>query len=112
MSNVFSLHPHKHPINHLVRIGHTGHKILENLFTAGRVPISHAVVDAGHSFRQKELIATLSNSGTEIILDTKAAELASLAGIHSNAGKLPWANVNRPLALSPISNANPVKNAG
>ncbi len=96
MSNVFLLHPPKHPISHVVRIGHTGHKILENLYTAGRAPISRAVVDAGHSLHQKELIATLSNSGVEIILDTKAAELASIAGIHSKAGQLPWANANRP----------------
>lgn len=96
MSNVFSLHPQKHPVSHLVRIGHTGHKILENLHTAGRAPIARAVVDASHSLHQKELIATLSNSGAEIILDTKAAELASIAGIHSKAGQLPWANANRP----------------
>lgn len=49
MSNVFSLHSQKRPISHLVRIGHTGHKILENLHTAGRAPISHAALDAGHS---------------------------------------------------------------
>lgn len=96
MSNVFSLHPQKHPVSHIVRIGHTGHRTLENLHSAGRAPIAHAVVDAGHSLRQKELVETLSNSGAEIILDTKAAELASLAGIHSKASQLPWANAGRP----------------
>ena len=100
MSNVYSLHPQKHPIGHLVRIGHTGHRALENLHTAGRAPISRAVIDASHSLRQKELIATLSNSGAEIILDTKAAELAYLAGIHSKAAQLPWANADRPHSAS------------
>jgi len=96
MSNVYPLHRQKHPISHLVRIGHTGHRTLENLHTAGRAPISRAVVDAGHSLRQKELISTLSNSGAEIILDTKAAELATLAGIQTKAAQLPWANAERP----------------
>ena len=96
MSNVYPLHRQKHPIRHWVRIGHTGHRTLENLHAAGRAPIGRAVIDAGHSFRQKELVATLLDSGAEIILDTKAAELATLAGIHSKAGQLPWANENRP----------------
>ncbi len=61
MSNVFSLHPHKHPINHLVRIGHTGHKILENLYTAGRAPILHAVVDAGHQRSRVGSYGTISD---------------------------------------------------
>ena len=100
MSNIYSLHPQKHPVRHLVRIGHTGHRTLENLYTAGRAPISRAVVDAGHSLRQKELVATLSNGGAEIILDTKAAELANIAAIHSKAGQLPWANADRPHGAS------------
>jgi hypothetical protein len=73
-----------------VRLGHTGHKRLESLYTAGRAPIARAVIDAGHSVRQKDLVATLSNNGAEIILDTKAAELASAAGIHTKAAGLPW----------------------
>ena len=54
------------------------------------------MIDAGHSARQKELVATLSESGAEIILDTKAAEFATPVGVSSKAGQLPWANSDRP----------------
>lgn len=43
MGNVYALHPPQHPIRHFVRIGHTGYRTLENLLTAGRAPIRHAV---------------------------------------------------------------------
>ena len=48
MGNVYALHPPQHPIRHFVRIGHTGYRTLENLLTAGRAPIRHAVFVASY----------------------------------------------------------------
>ncbi|MGH8502566.1 MAG: hypothetical protein ACREVE_08850 [Gammaproteobacteria bacterium] len=95
MSNVVQLHPKAKRIEHIVRVGHTGHRTLENLHTAGRVPISHAVVQASHVLTQKDLVHSLSESNAEIILDTQSAELATPAGINSKARTLPWAIPDR-----------------
>ncbi len=93
MSSVHLLHSQSDkPIGHFVRIGHTGHRVLESLYTARRVSISHAVFDANHINKQKDLLHTLFDGGTEIILDTKCAELAFDAGLNSSIKNLPWAD--------------------
>ncbi len=76
------------PIGHFVRTGHTGHGVLENLYSAGRVSISHAVFDTNHINRREDLLHTLFGGGTEIILDTKCAELAYKAGLNSSINKV------------------------
>ncbi len=86
MGTISALHPQKHPIRHFVRIGHTGYRTLENLYAAGRAPIRRAVVDASHLRRQKDLVATLLDSDAEIILDAKAAELATPMGFKGGLG--------------------------
>ena len=96
MNNIHQLYSQTaNPVGHFVRIGHTGHRVLENLYSADRVSISHAVFDANHIYRQEDLLHTLFDGGTEIILDTKCAELAYKAGLNSSIKKLPWANSNR-----------------
>ena len=93
MNNIHQLYPQTaNPIGHFVRIGHTGHRVLENLYSADRVSISQAVFDANHINRQEDLPRTLFDGGTEIILDTKCAELAYKAGLNSSIKKLPWAD--------------------
>ncbi len=96
MDNIYTLYPQKHPIRHFVRIGHSGYRKLENLYAAGRAPIRHAVVDAGHLHRQKDLVAALLDADAEIILDTKSAELATLAGLGTKASLLPWGSPSQP----------------
>ena len=96
MSEIHQLFPPTvNPIGHFVRIGHTGHRVLESLYTAGRVSISHAVFDANQINKQKDLLHTLFDGDTEIILDTKCAELAYEAGLNSSIKELPWANPHR-----------------
>ena len=95
MNNIHQLYPPSNPIGHFVRIGHTGHRVLESLYTASQVSISHAVLDANHVKRQEDLRHTLYDGGTEIILDTKSAELAYEAGLNSSIKELPWADLDR-----------------
>ena len=96
MSNVYPLYQDANQISHILRVGHTGHRVFEDLHAAGRMPFRHAVFDAGHSQRQHDLISALGSAGIEIIIDTKAAELAWEIGIHSSAGNLPWARTDSP----------------
>jgi hypothetical protein len=91
MSNVYPLHREHNLISHILRVGHTGHRVFEDLSAAGQMPLRRAVFDASHSQRQHDLIAALASSGVEIVLDTKSAELAYEIGMHSRARDLPWA---------------------
>lgn len=70
------LHPPTAAVGYFLRLGHTGHRRLETLLAAGRVSIDRAVVDAAHLDEQGELLDALRESGAELVLDTKAAELA------------------------------------
>lgn len=92
MSNVLPLFPSPSTIGHFVRIGHTAHRYLEDLHQAGRLPIRRAVADAAHMDSQSDLMQTLGESGTELVLDTKSAELSMPASLGTKSAKLPWAN--------------------
>lgn len=79
-------------VGHYVRIGDTGHKILEDLVAEGRFWAQRVVVDASHHKQQAHLIEALSSSqgGLELILDTKCAELAALGKYKGVAKDAPW----------------------
>jgi hypothetical protein len=69
--NVIFLHGQPSAIGHFVRVGSTGHRQIENLLGAGRMPMESVVIEAGVATRQAELIGLLKESGRELILDTK-----------------------------------------
>ena len=92
-AQVHILHP---GIGWFVRLGHTGHRVLEHLHAAGRLPIDRVVVDAAHIDRQADLLSALDYSGVELVLDTRAAELATIGGATGSAKRLPWAKKDRP----------------
>ena len=94
--NVHYLTPRQEEIGHYLRLGHTGYRILENLHAVGRLPIKRAVIDASHITAQIDLISCLKDSGAELSLDTKSAELAYAGGFTSAASNLPWAPKNQP----------------
>ncbi len=98
--NVHYIIPPQPEIGHFIRLGHTGFRILEDLHTAGRLPIKRAVVDASHIEGQTSLISSLRNTGSELILDTKSAELATPGGYSATASKLAWAHKDRHQRLS------------
>lgn len=57
MSNVYPLYRDANQIiSHILRVGHTGHRVFEDLQAAGRMPFRHAVFDASHSLRQHDPI--------------------------------------------------------
>lgn len=95
MSNVHQLFSPTNLVSHYVRVGHSSYRALENLYSARRIPVGRAVIDANQLERQQDLVHTLYDGGVEIILDTKAAELASNVGMESSARFLPWAESNR-----------------
>ena len=67
------------PIAPYLRIGRTSYRPLETLHDEGRLPARRVVVAASMLKFQKELVTALKASGTEIVLDTDAAELSALA---------------------------------
>ena len=97
-ATIHKLHP-VWPVGHYLRLGHTGHRKLEDLHASGRLEIDRVVVDAAHIFEQKELLDSLRSSETEIILDPQVAELSTPGGYLTSVRKLPWAHSERPYAV-------------
>ncbi len=95
-ASIHALHPRSPPVAGFLRIGHTGHRKLEHLHAAGRFPYRRVGFDAAHVCDQSELLKTLIAGGCEIVLDPNFAEMAMPGRFGSAAGKLPWANPNRP----------------
>lgn len=93
------------PIAGYVHIGSSGHRQIANLVSAGRVSIKHAVFDACHIDQQQELLELLREHGSEIVLDTKIAELSALGRFNGSCRKLPWANDDRPLSHDDFKNS-------
>ena len=85
------------PIGHFVRVGYTGHRYLETLFARGRFAPDRVVIDAARFDTQRELINTLSATGTEIVIDPTVAELSSAGRFEGASKGLVWANKTRPL---------------
>ena len=80
------------PIAHFIRLGETGAKALQDLRAAGRLPAERVVVDASRYKQQKALIDGLREGGTELVLDTKCAELGALGRHAGNVSRAPWAD--------------------
>ena len=94
-ATVHFLHPPARTIAHYIRLGHTGHRMLETLHASGRFPIARAVVDPAYVDDQSEFLDALHSAGVELVLDTRADEMA-LGGRHQGSVKsLPWANRER-----------------
>jgi len=94
-------------IGHFLRVGASGHRQLELLHGAGRLGIDRVVIEASMVARQKDLIAALSESGVELILDTNIAELSSIGRFEGAVKAAPWSNPNAVLSpddLSPTAN--------
>lgn len=88
------------PIELFIRVGHSGHRQLETLHSAGHVRLQHIVVDAAQIDAQSDLVKILWDAGIEVVLDTNVAELSSLGRFGGAAQKLAWANTERPLKPS------------
>ena len=89
------------PICHAIRTGESSYRQLEHLYAQGRLPSETIIVDASKARFQREFIRSVREKGSDIILDTKAAELSEIGKFHGAARGAPWApEENRPLILS------------
>lgn len=82
------------PLGLYVRLGHTGHRRLADLYASGKFPIDRVIVDASHLAQQGDLLKTLRADNAEIILDPNAAEMASVGRCGGAVRRLPWAKPN------------------
>jgi hypothetical protein len=83
----------KPPLGHFIRLGESGYRKLEHLQSAGRLPLVRAVGDASRFMHQRELVNALRAAGAEIVLDTKAAELAAPLKAAGFAKGAPWSEL-------------------
>lgn len=95
-ATVHVLHPKLPSISGFLRVGHTGHRKLEELIAANRIRFQRFVFDAAHLEEQKDLLHLLQKAGCEIILDPNTAEMAAKGRFDSSVSKLPWGNPDRP----------------
>jgi hypothetical protein len=79
-----------------IRVGHNGHKWLDEQLAADRLPFRRFVFEAAHIREQKHLLDALRKAGCEIVLDPNFAELGSEGKFGSSAASLPWAHPDRP----------------
>jgi len=86
-----------------IRLGYSGHKMLEDLQLSGQLNLKRVVVDATNVLKQSELLSTLRIVGSDLILDTRSAELAHEASFKNPISKLPWAIRNRANTLEDFS---------
>ncbi len=95
---VVQIRPDRKPLGHYIRIGSTGHNLLEEGLAGNRIYIERAVFDAAVVRSQAGLRDALRNAGAELILDTNIAELSSIGRYEGVARNCPWAVAGRPLA--------------
>jgi hypothetical protein len=97
IGNVHYLDPRPPRIAQFLRVGSTGHRQLEKLLDAGKLPPTRFVVDAASYGQQIDLIKALQEVGAEIVLDTNAAELSTIGRYQGAFKAAPWAQPDRPL---------------
>lgn len=96
------LHPRSQSFIGFLRVGHTGHRKLEALLAAGRLPFGRMVFDAAHVGGQQQLLGSLRTAGREIVLDPNFAEMGTLSRFSSAVRRLPWAHSQRPWEASDL----------
>ena len=87
------------PIGHVIRTGETSYGQLEHLHAEGRLPARAVIIDASKAKFQREFVRALRDSGSDVTLDTKVAELSEIGKFKGSAKGAPWAakDENRPL---------------
>lgn len=89
------------PVLHAVRSGETAYRQVEALHAEGRLRISSLIVDASKAHHQRSFIKELVAAGSDVILDTKVAELSALQRFRGAAKNAPWAQRERDRVLLP-----------
>jgi hypothetical protein len=95
MSNVVPLPTAKGattPLDLFLRVGETHYGQIASLHAEGRVPVRRAIFDASRLRHQLHFLKTLRESGVELSLDPKTAELAALNRFEGRASGAPWSD--------------------
>ena len=79
------------PIGHAIRTGEMSYRKYGDLYAEGRLPARHVIIDASKARFQREFIRALRDGGSDVILDTKAAELSEVGRFRGIAKGAPWA---------------------
>ncbi|MCY3859223.1 MAG: hypothetical protein OXG25_10000 [Gammaproteobacteria bacterium] len=89
--------PLRSSLGSVIRVGNQAHRRLQDLRAEGRLPGEALIVDASVLSSQESFIGALRDSGAEVILDTKIAELSEAGTYKGKVRKTPWAIESRPL---------------
>lgn len=96
MSNVIQLprpqrlRPSPARLGYYLRIGRNDHVTVGHLLAGGEQAYLGLVIEAQHAFRHRELIASASARGLDVVLDTKSQPAAFIGGYSPRLGSLPW----------------------
>ncbi|MEP3437164.1 MAG: hypothetical protein ABJN75_10330 [Hoeflea sp.] len=90
--------PHKTPpvvpLAQFIRLGEQSHKRVSSLFVEGHLAANRVVVDASRLRYLRSQIKQFKEAGVEVVLDTKAAELAAPLKFAGSAKDVPWSQVS------------------
>lgn len=89
------------PIGHAIRTGEASYQKLEHLHAEGRLPARVAIIDASKAGFQREFIRSLRESGADVTLDPKVAELSEVGKFRGSAKGAPWAVEDNSRPLEP-----------
>lgn len=96
MSNVIQLprpqrlRPSPARLGYYLRVGRNDHRTVANLLAEGERAYLGLVVEAPHVGRHRELIASATALGLDVVLDTKSQPAAFIGGYSRGLGDLPW----------------------
>jgi hypothetical protein len=97
--------PHKvppvEPLAQFIRLGELAFQRVGGLFVEGHLHAKRVVIDASKIRHQREIIKAFKEAGAEIVLDTKAAELASVAKFAGLPRGAPWSQLANGDRLGP-----------
>lgn len=96
MSNVVQLprpqrlRPSRARLGYYLRVGRNDHTTVASLLAEGEQAYLGLVIEAQHASRHRELIASASARGLDVVLDTKSQPAAFIGGYSRSLGDLPW----------------------
>lgn len=90
-SRVSYIRPPTSDIGHFIRLGHTAHQQLADWAAGGIFRPQRTVANPVHMESQWDLLSSLRASGTQVVLDTKGAELGSRSCVSGSLQRIPWA---------------------
>lgn len=104
-AEVISLHARQPLLAGYLRVGHRGHRRLDDMLAAGKLQYKRFVFDASHLADQTDLLRSLKKTGCEIVLDPNFSEMFFEGKFRTSVTRLPWANHDRPWTVDDFRTA-------